>query len=147
MWYWIICAYIHSGTETEEGEGLIVRDTAIRFDINRNKVRKILITMSELKSPITKAVVSMRRQGMSIKEIAKNLGVFVATVSTALPYEDKMDNSLDPPEHARDVRDYWAYEREQMKRQAGRVSKKQETSKEWKGKMVGAMMEQNTKEK
>ena len=57
----------------------------------------------------------------------------VATVSTALPYEDKVDNTLDPTVHASDVREYRAYERNQKKRQAGRASKKREVPDDWRG--------------
>ena len=121
-------AEYYRSTKSEQDPNGSIRDTAITFDINRNKVRKILITMGELESPITAQALSMRQQGMRIKEIARNLGVSVATVSTALPYEDKVDNSLDPTQHASDVREYRAYEREQLKRQAGRSSKKQAVS-------------------
>ncbi len=138
-----VAAYFCSTKSPLEPNGSI-RDTALRFNINRNKVRKILITMGELESPITEAALQMRQQGMSIKEIAKNLGVSVATVSTALPYEDKVDNTLDPTEHASSVREYRAYEREQLKRQAGRASKKQDAPAAWKGDTVS---EKKLKEK
>lgn len=121
-------AEYYRSTKSEQDSNGSIRDTAIKFDINRNKVRKILITMGELESPITAQALSMRQQGMSIKEIARDLGVSVATVSTALPYEDKVDNSLDPTQHASDVREYRAYERERLKRQACRSSKKQVAS-------------------
>ena len=121
-------AEYYRSTKSELEPNGSIRDTAIKFDINRNKVRKILITMGELESPITEQALSMRQRGMSIKEIAHDLGVSVATVSTALPYEDKVNNSLDPTQHASDVRGYRAYERERLKRQAGRSSKKQAVS-------------------
>ena len=138
-----VAAYFRSTKSSQEPNGSI-RDTAIRFDINRNKVRKILITMGEIASPITDTVLFMRQQGMSIKEIAKDLGVSVATVSTALPYEDKVDNTLDPTTHASDVREYRAYERKQKKRQAGRDSKKPEVPDDWRG---DTMAECKTNEK
>ena len=144
-----VAAYFRSTKSLQEPNGSI-RDTAIRFNINRNKVRKILITVGELKSPITDMAVSMRREGLTIKEIAKELGVSVATVSTALPYEEKIDNTLEPTEHARDVREYRAYEREQMKRQAGIASKKQEESDQRKGKAMESKkttVEHNVSEK
>lgn len=70
---------------------------------------------------------------MSIKEIAHDLGVSVATVSTALPYEDKVDHTLDPSEHTRDVREYRAYEKQQLERQAGRAFGKEDVPAAWKG--------------
>lgn len=111
-----VARYFRS-TKTEENITGSIRETANRFEINRNKVRKILITMGEIESPITEACLEYRRQGMSINEISQILGVSAATVSTALPYEDKFDNSLDPSSHATDVRNYRAYEKEQRKRQ------------------------------
>ena len=127
-----VAAYFRSTKSPLEPNGSI-RDTASKFDINRNKARKILITTGDLESPITEEAVKMREQGLSIKEIAKNFDVSVATVSTALPYEDKVDNTLDPTEHAADVREYRAYEREQLKRQAGKATKKRDVPAAWKG--------------
>ena len=88
-----------------------IKRTADEFKINRNKVRKILVTMGEIKSPIADNVRKLREEGLSIQEIAKYLNVSVATVSTALPYEDKVDNTLEPTEHAVKVREYRAYEK------------------------------------
>ena len=138
-----VAAYFCSTKSPQEPNGSI-RETAIKFNINRNKVRKILITTGDLESPITEDVVRMRNYGLNIKEIAKNLGVSVATVSTALPYEDKVDNTLEPTEHASDVREYRAYEREQLKRQAGKALNKEDVPAAWKG---NAMSEQKTNEK
>lgn len=94
-----VAVYFRSTKTSSETVGSI-RDTALKFNINRNKVRKILITTGDLKSPITAEAVRMRNDGMSIKEIAKELGASVATVSFAMPYEDKIYNTLDPTEHA-----------------------------------------------
>ena len=96
-------------------------------------VRKILITMERMESPITEIAVRLRRKGMSIKEIAHDLGVSVATVSTALPYEDKIDHTLDPSDHTRDVREYRAYEKQQLERQTGRAFGKADVPAAWKG--------------
>ena len=68
-------------TKTPQEPNGSIRDTAIKFNISRNKVRKILITTGELKSPITEEAVLMRSQGLTIKEIADTLDVSVATVS------------------------------------------------------------------
>lgn len=103
-----VAAYFRSTKNSLDPKGSI-NETAGKFKINRNKVRKILITMGEIQSPITDDSIRMRNKGMSIKEIARDLGISVATVSTALPYEDKVDNTLDPTEHASDVREYRAY--------------------------------------
>lgn len=127
-----VAAYF-DGTKTPQEPKGSIRDTALKFGINRNKIRKILITMGRLESPITKEAIRLRQKGMSIKEIAHDLGVSVATVSTALPYEGKVDNTLEPSEHASDVREYRAYERKQRERQAGRASRKEDAPAAWKG--------------
>ncbi|MBP3875895.1 MAG: hypothetical protein J6E41_09390 [Lachnospiraceae bacterium] len=112
-----VAEYFRS-TITPADPGGSIRDTALKFNINRNKVRKILVTTGDLTSPLTEEALSLRSQGLSIKEIAKELGVSTATVSTALPYEEKVDNTLEPTRHAADVRDYRAYEKAQKNRQA-----------------------------
>ena len=108
-----------------------IRKTAVKFGINRNKVRKILVTMGAVESPITETAIMLRQQGMSIKEIARDLGVSVATVSTALPYADKVDNTLEPSCHALSVRKYREYEKKRSERQAGRDLKKQDKHNVW----------------
>ena len=112
-----VTEYFRSTKTPEEPDGSI-RDTAIRFGINRNKVRKILVTTGELTMPITEEAIELRKAGKSIKEIAEYFGVNVSTVSIALPYEDKFDNSSEPSKHAEEVRDYRAYEKKRMKRQS-----------------------------
>lgn len=139
-----VAVYFDSTKSEQEPNGSI-RDTALKFGINRNKVRKILITMGRIQSPITEEAVRLRKKGMSIKEIAHDLGVSVATVSTALPYEDKVDNSLEPTDHASNVREYRAYERKQMERQAGRASNKEDVPAAWKGDKM-AEQDQTAKE-
>ena len=130
-----VAAYFRS-TKTPLQPNGSIRDTANQFYINRNKVRKILVTMEELVSPLTETVIAMRNKGMSIKEIAHDLGVSVATVSTALPYENKVDNTLEPSDHTSDVREYRSYERKQLIRQAGHAAKKQNETSAWKGDMM-----------
>ena len=108
--------YLDSASGDSDGS---IRDTAIHFNISRNKVRKILITTGVMESTLTEDALRLQAQGLSIKAISKALGVSVATVSTAIPYGDKIDNSLDPTSHAAEVRGYRAYEKAQKKRQAG----------------------------
>ncbi len=96
-----------------------IRDTAMKFGISRNKVRKILLTLGAIDNDLTNDVLKLREEGLSIKEIATALGVSVATVSTAIPYDTKYDNSLDPSKHAAEVRSYREYEKNRLNRLAG----------------------------
>ena len=114
-----VAEYYESTKDDPDAEGSI-RETAIHFDINRVKVRKILITEGLLSSPITENAVHMRADGMTIQEIASALGISASTVSTYLPYTDKVDSSLDPSPHAERVRKYRAYEKQQKQRQKAR---------------------------
>ena len=102
--------------KTVEKDGSI-RATAIHFGINRNKVRKILITSKAIESDITDKALDLKRKGLSISEIAKELRVSTATVSMYLPYENVIKDTLDPSEHTKAVREYRAYEKRRVERQ------------------------------
>ena len=78
-----VAEYYESTKADPDAEGSI-RETAIHFDINRVKVRKILITEGLLSSPITDSAVRMRADGMTIQEIAAPLGISASTVSTSI---------------------------------------------------------------
>lgn len=116
-----VAAYFR-GTKTQSNPQGSIRDTAIQFGINRNKVRKILITTGDITSPITEKAKVLRTQGMSITEIAQKLRVSVATVSMYLPYDETIKNGLDPKPHTKAVREYRAYERDRAERQVQRRS-------------------------
>ena len=133
-----------SNTKTSQDPDGSISKTAKHFKINRNKVRKILVTMGVWKPPISDAVLRLRKQGMNIQQIAAELGVSVATVSTALPYEDKVDNTLEPSEHTSAVREYRAYEKKQRNKQAGHVTNNDDVPDTWKGEN---MAEQKVMEK
>ena len=100
-----------------------VNDTAAHFNITRGKVTKMLITMGVLSTPLSKEAQKLRGQGMSVKEIAKELGVSVGAVSSNLPYENEIHGGTEVSDHAREMREYRAYERMQRERQE---QKKQE---------------------
>ena len=111
-----VSKYFRSTKTVQNPDGSI-RNTALYFKIDRNKVRKILVTTGDLISPITEEAVRLRKEGKSIKDIAIYFGVSETIVSTSLPYESKFDNTKNPSKHAFEVREYRAYEKKQMKRQ------------------------------
>lgn len=116
----------YRSTKTADSPEGSIRETSIKFGLNRNKIRKILITSGDISSPITEKAMQLRKEGLAIKEIAKRLGVSIATISTYLPYEDNIHNSLDPSQHTLDVRNYRAYEKARMLRRSGKKEDKRQ---------------------
>ena len=104
-------AEVFRQTRTDDSPEGSIQRTARLLALSRTKVAKILLTMGEVRNPHTAAAMRLRKKGRSIREIAAALGISEASVSIALPYADKVDNTLDPSRHAQDVRDYRAYER------------------------------------
>ena len=123
-----ISAYFKSTRSDDNPEGSI-RDTALKFGISRNKIRKVLITTGDIKSEITDQAVAYQKMGMNIEEIAEKLGVSSATVSVYLPYSDRIKNGLDPSDHTKAVREYRDYERKLSEKQ---VQKSDDNEGSWK---------------
>lgn len=67
-----------------------IRDTAIRTELSRSKVRKILITMGVITSEITERAMPMLMAGMTMREVAAELGISTGTLSTYLPYDKRV---------------------------------------------------------
>ena len=76
-----------------------IRETALKFDMTRTKVRKILVTMGEYSNAQTREIQKLRDEGKSVKEIAKELGVSEATVSASLPYTTVFHGTSTPSDH------------------------------------------------
>ena len=94
-----------------------INDTAAHFGLTRTKVKKMLVTMGVYDSPLVRDVQRLRNQGLSVKQIAEELGVSTGTVSPCLPYVDEIHGSDDVSDHAKAMREYRAYERRQKERQ------------------------------
>lgn len=75
----------------EKGENSI-RSVAVKLGLSRTKVRKILVTLGVIKSEITETAKKLKAQGLSLNEIADEMGVSIATVSTYLPYDTVIYN-------------------------------------------------------
>ncbi len=78
----VLAAFQTKGT-LESGS---IRAVAQKFGITRTKVRKILITLGALSSPLPDEAVTLRDAGLTMQQIAVKLGVALSTVSTYLPY-------------------------------------------------------------
>lgn len=89
-----VAAHYRGTKVSPDGPGSI-RNTAIVFGISRNKVRKILVTQGELHSPLTDEIVRLRGEGMDIREVARTLGISIATVSVAMPYGTGREEEVD----------------------------------------------------
>ena len=121
-----VSEYFKKTRSEKDPEGSI-NDTALHFEINRNKVRKILVTTGSIKNEITEEALKLKNSGLSIRKIAEILGVSEATVSTYLPYDKTVKSTLDPTDHTAKVRQYRAYEKRHFARQ---VQNNIETEKE-----------------
>jgi len=83
-----------------------VRDTAFRTGLSRTKVRKILITMDVISSEITERAVPMIKSGMTLKEVAAELGISTGTLSTYLPYDKRVQGREERSKEAIRSEDY-----------------------------------------
>lgn len=68
-------------------EGCSIRNIASELYLSRTKVRKILISLALLESPLPPEAIQMRKNGMSLDEISKQLNISKATLSTYIPYD------------------------------------------------------------
>ena len=80
-----VASYFRSTKDTDNPEGSI-RDTAIHFDLSRNKVRKILITTGDIIYPQTQQIQALIKSEMSIGAVAEKMGISISSVNSLLPY-------------------------------------------------------------
>ena len=76
-----------------DGSENSVRVVSLKLGLSRTKVRKILVTLGIIKSEITNTAMKFKRQGLSLEEIADEMGLSMATVSIYLPYATVIYNS------------------------------------------------------
>ncbi|MBQ9367672.1 MAG: helix-turn-helix transcriptional regulator, partial [Victivallales bacterium] len=67
-------AYLHPGTALSGS----LRAVAQKFGITRTTVRKILITLGAMESPLPEEALALQQTGHSVSEIAEKLGLSVA---------------------------------------------------------------------
>lgn len=69
-----------------------IKETADKLQLSRSKVRKILITTGDLTSEITDRALQYINSGKNQVETADILGISTATLSTYLPYGNRVYN-------------------------------------------------------
>lgn len=75
-----------------EGNKGSIRSVAVNLNLSRTKVRKILVTLGVIKNEVTNQALMFKQQGMSLEEIANEIGLSMATVSTYLSYDTILYN-------------------------------------------------------
>lgn len=103
-----------------------LRDTAKAMQLSRTKVRKILITMGAIESDITERALALREKGYAREEIADALGVSAATLSTYMPYGERVYNREEKTKNAIRVKNCLARQAIAAENQVGRGMKKEE---------------------
>lgn len=86
-----------------------IRAAARKLEISPMKLRKILITEGIYENEMSREIWAMHKNGMSIKEIAKEEGMTVSNVYSYLPYEKivyKMDQKSVSAERQQRYRDW-----------------------------------------
>lgn len=103
-----------------------LRDTAKAMQLSRTKVRKILITMGAIESDITERALALREKGYGRDEIADALGVSAATLSTYMPYGERVYNREEKTKNAIRVKNCLARQVIAAENQVGRGVKRAE---------------------
>lgn len=102
-----------------------IRETAHEMQLSRTKVRKILITMGEIESPITDKALPLLGEGKSQTEVAEILGISTATLSTYLPYGDRICGREDKTKNAIRTKGYKERQSVAAQNQVNKVEKKE----------------------
>ncbi len=97
-----------------------IRAVATAFDLSRTKVRKILVTLGVIENDLTRRAQALKSQGLNLEQIADELGVSMATVSTYLPYETILYNGEEKSYNATVIEHYRQRNRNTAKTQVHR---------------------------
>ncbi len=95
-------AYESSGAGIEGS----IRSVAAEFGLSRTKTKKILVTLGVIKNEITEKAVELKKQGLTLEQIADELGLSMATVSTYMPYETVIYNGEEKSANAINIANY-----------------------------------------
>ncbi len=76
-------------------ENRSLKKTAEQMGVAYGKVRKVLITLGEYKTPFSLKVTALRQKGLQVSEIADILGVSEKRINAFLPYEKSVYNAPD----------------------------------------------------
>ena len=83
-----------------------IKATALALEFPPHKVKKLLITHGDIHYAETDQIIERRRQGMSLSEIAKRMGMSIKTVNTYLPYSKVVYKLDDISQNAERVKKY-----------------------------------------
>lgn len=97
--------YFKTVVDAYEESGESIRDTSKKLGISRTKVRKILITMGIIESEITSEANELLNKGHSQTEVAEMLNISTATLSSYLPYGNRVYNRTEKTDVAKRVED------------------------------------------
>lgn len=80
-------ALMQSVVAKYRAEDKSLRRTAAASDLSEAATRKILITAGEYDSPRKREIDALREAGMTVRQIADNLGVSDTAVDSFIPYK------------------------------------------------------------
>ena len=105
-------------------EGGSIRAVAQKFGITRTKVRKILITLGALSSPLPDEAVFLRDAGLTLRQIADQLGLALSTVSMYMPYATVMYKGEEQSANALRIKNFRRKLETISQKQLGNVGKR-----------------------
>lgn len=121
-------AYLATIDDTGVGS---IKETARVMEIARTKVKKILITLGRIESPLPKDVLKEVGGGVPLRAISYETGISVSTLSTYIPYKTAMhDGEIKSYEAVRKQR-YRAYINSLPDRVRSVPEEQKEINEEW----------------